>query len=306
MNPPRDVPHGGGARFVVGFEKFLKNKGHEVVFNLDSKNLPDILFMFDPRPLSFSRNTITIKHTRLVRQNKIPVKIVHRLNDIGEPKNRPPSYVNDMIELANHSDHIFYVSNFVKDYFSLRGEIKTKGDVIYNGVDNDIFFPKSEYNLDKIKLVTHHWSIDKLKGWDFYKKIDEWIEGNNIEFTIIGNIPDDISYKNTEIVPPLTGRSLSDKIKESNIYVTASQYEPCGNHYLEGIACGLPILYQSKGGGVLDMQEFGEEYYDLINFENKLNLITENYDKYHNSIIDKFNFYNDVVFEKYYNILKEV
>lgn len=303
MDPPRECASGGGVRFVIGFEKFLKSKGHEVIFSLDYKNLPDMLFMFDPRYLNFSKNNITIDHVRSIRQNKLPVKIIHRMNDIGPPKGRPMNYVSNMLELANYSDAVVYVSNFVKDYFSEKGNITTNNSVIYNGVDKKTFFPKDKYSLEKIKLVTHHWSTNKIKGWDFYKKIDNWIENKNIDFTIIGNIPNDIDFKNTNIVKPITGKELSEKIKESNIYITASQYEPCGNHYLEGVACGLPLLYHSQGGGVLDMNEFGEEYDNLNSFKQKLELIKNNYDMYHKRIINNFNFYHDVVFEKYYKVI---
>ena len=53
-------------------------------------------------------------------------------------------------------------------------------------------------------------------------------ENENIEFTYIGNIPDNIHFKNIIVKEPLSGSVLASEIK-NNIYITASRNEPSGN-----------------------------------------------------------------------------
>jgi glycosyltransferase involved in cell wall biosynthesis len=93
-------------------------------------------------------------------------------------------------------------------------------------------------------------------------------------------------------------------LKQANVYVTASRYEPCGNHYIEGVACGLPLLYHSDGGGVTSMRDFGLAYKDFDDFKVQLENISFNHQQYYDIIKDKFNFYHNVIFEKYCTVLE--
>ena len=301
-NPPENVPAGGGAKFIIGFKKYLVERGCVIDNSFDATNPPDLIFMVDPRSLQYSRNWLTIEHIRYIQDKlKINVPIIHRLNDIGEPKDRPIDYVPSMVELANRSTIAIHVSDFVKNYYG--DAIKTPSHVIHNGVDEKLFTFK-EYEFDKVKLVTHHWSDNALKGWDIYKKIDDWLDmRQNVEFLFIGKVPK-IPLKNIKVYPPTHGTEMVDIMKKANIYVTASRYEPCGNHYIEGVACGLPLMYHKEGGGVSSMKDFGLCYNDFDDFKTQLENISRNHKKYYDTIKEKFNFYHNVIFEKYYTIMK--
>jgi len=305
MCPPKNAPAGGGAKFVLGLEQYLKDKGHQVEFSLDINRLPDLVFMFDPRSLGYSKNWLTIDHIRQLQDRlKVDIPIIHRVNDIGAPKNRPNDYVPNVVELANRSACVVFVSDFVKEYYG--DAINNKfSQVIHNGVNEKLFTFK-EYEFDKIKLVTHHWSNNELKGWDIYTKIDDWLsERPDIEFTFIGNKPD-ISLKNIKVFPPTHGVEMVNLLKQANVYVTASRYEPCGNHYIEGVACGLPLLYHSAGGGVTSMKDFGLAYKDFDDFKVQLENISLNHQQYYDIIRNEFNFYHNLIFEKYYKLITEI
>ena len=90
------------------------------------------------------------------------------------------------------------------------------------------------------------------KGFKIYKLINdlvgkkEWAE--KLEFTYIGNMSDEYSLNNTNLVNPLAGLELAAEIKKHQIYVTASINEPSGNHHIEAAQCGLPIIYLESGG----------------------------------------------------------
>ena len=50
----------------------------------------------------------------------------------------------------------------------------------------------------------------------------------------------------------MTGRPLAEKLRECHIYLTASRWEPCGMHHVEGAQCGLPLVYHEDGGGIVE------------------------------------------------------
>ena len=76
-------------------------------------------------------------------------------------------------------------------------------------------------------------------------------------------------------------------------------------HYLEGISCGLPILYCINGGGTQEVcEKFGEEYSDLNTLIEKINLIKNNYSKYVEKIIlNKNNLSKDICNLKYLQLI---
>ena len=67
------------------------------------------------------------------------------------------------------------------------------------------------------------------------------------EFTFIGNKPKDIKFNNINILKPLEGKNLANELKKHDVYITASENEPSGNHHMEGALCGLPILFKDSG-----------------------------------------------------------
>ena len=87
------------------------------------------------------------------------------------------------------------------------------------GPDNQIFNNKDLIKLSKdkkIKIVTHHWSSNYLKGMDIYKQLDELLLhdewGSKLEFTYIGNLSDDVVFKKT-IIPALSDIQLANELK---------------------------------------------------------------------------------------------
>ena len=71
---------------------------------------------------------------------------------------------------------------------------------------------------------------------------EEW--KNKIDFTYIGNPSKDINLLNTRLIEPLSGTQLANEIKKHHIYVTGSINEPSGNHHIEAVQCGLPVLFK--------------------------------------------------------------
>ena len=71
----------------------------------------------------------------------------------------------------------------------------------------------------------------------------------------------DLEYK---IITTYMYGELGDIIRSCDIYITATQNEPGAIQYLEGLSCGLPVLYSRGGGGAAEICNIsGEEYTDI-------------------------------------------
>ena len=49
-------------------------------------------------------------------------------------------------------------------------------------------------------------------------------------------------------IPPVPSEELGEILREHDVYITASQNDPCSNAVVEALACGLPVLYLNDGG----------------------------------------------------------
>jgi len=187
---------------------------------------------------------------------------------------------------------------------------ESKTSVILSGSDSKIFNLSNTSRLekkDKVKLVTHHWSSNKNKGFDIYEKINELIKTkkwkDKIEFTYIGNTSGEYNLDSTNIINPLAGKKLAEEIKRHHLYVTASINEPSGNHHIEAAQCGLPILYLNSGGMPEYCEGYGLSFHE--DFEQKLELIIQDYDTYKNKM-SNYPFNSIKMCDEYYSLFKDL
>jgi len=298
---PRYEPYGGGSHFVTSMVEYLKNRGHTVVFHLEEG--VDTIFMIDPRPgdIGYSINHI-IKYKELFPE----VKILHRINECDARKNT--NFIDKiLIESATYADKVVFISQWLKDYFRDIGMNVEKSSVIYNGCNIKNYYPDQKTQTRKLKVVTHHWSDNWLKGFDIYKEIDQYLETNeDFEFTYVGRYSKLYSPKNTNLVSPLHGYELGEELRKHDVYVTASRSEPCGMHHIEGAACGLPVLYHKDSGGINELcKNHGEEFKDFKDFLEKLNKVKSELKSYVKKI-DYNNLNIEKCCEMFYNELKQM
>ena len=281
-------PWGGGNLFVANLSKYLKNLGHEVIYNLSEPDI-DLIVLTDPR--SRKDSTSTFNHIEIEKYKnyvKRDVVVVQRINECDERKGT--ENINDFyLEVSKSADHVTFVSTWLEKIYLNLGMSKNKTSVILAGADSDIFNNSnlsSHKDDGKMSIVTHHWSSHENKGFKIYKLINdlvgrkEWAE--KLEFTYIGNMSDEYRLTNTNLVNPLAGLELAAEIKKHQIYVTASINEPSGNHHIEAAQCGLPIIYLESGG----IPEYCEGYGLSFNhnFEEQLIKMIENYEHFQNKM----------------------
>ncbi len=119
-----------------------------------------------------------------------------------------------------------------------------------------------------IRIVTHHWSDNLLKGFDVYEQLDSLIadgELKGFELVVIGRWPARIKWRAAQTMPPMNGEKLATELRKCHLYLTASRWEPCGMHHVEGAQCGLPLLYHADGGGINEAGRcYGLEFRDNL------------------------------------------
>lgn len=209
-------PWGGGNLFAINLTNFLKDKGHEVIYDLSEPDI-DLILLTDPRSRSESSSTFNHEDIKNYKKFVKPnVAVVQRINECDERKNTE-NINNFYLDASKVADHVVFVSSWLRNIYLDIGMDRDKTSVILAGANNKIF-----NNLDlsiweegsKLKLVTHHWSSHKNKGFDVYEYIDQLLDNeywkNKIEFTYIGNIPSNFQFKNTNLVDPLAGKSLRE------------------------------------------------------------------------------------------------
>lgn len=300
---PEKTAFGGGNQFALNLVSFLEKKGVKVVYELEDEI--DVIFIMDPRILKY--NKIDLQQVQNYKKRFPKVKIIHRVNDCDKPRGEVDNLDKILIETFKIADLIIFVSDWTKNYFvkEKRCKVNSKSIVINNGCNQNYFYPsykKSSFkkNPRKIKIITHHWSSNAFKGKEIYEKLDDWIKDKNYEFIYIGReFPG--KPQNTKVIGPYFGLELANKIREGDIYVSASHYENCPMHVIEGLSCGLPLLYfENIGGGVeIGKANGGESFKDFDELITKLELIIDNYDDYKKKINYKL-LDSELCCEKYY------
>jgi hypothetical protein len=273
-------PWGGGNQFATALERYLKQRGVEVHHDLGAADL-DIILLTEPRRSSESSafNDVDIlKYLATVNPRAL---VVHRVNECDERKNT--TLVNRRLALANRSaDCTVFVSGWLMDLFVRRGARFVRPRVIQNGGDASLFRPAGAPwdGRGPLRVVTHHWSDNWMKGFDIYGRFDGLLGRADIarmfSYTYIGKLPGGFGFRHTRLLAPLHGPALAEALSQHHVYLTASMNEPAGMHNIEGGLCGLPILYRRSGSLPEFCEGFGIEF-DESSFERALLSLPERY-----------------------------
>jgi len=283
---PKQAAFGGGNQFLLNFVDYLtKQQCIKIVYDLTDDDI-DVIFIMDPRKLTL--NKVTLDMVIKYKKKHPNIVVIHRVNDCDLPRNHvdvlDPLILKSLKDVTNVP---VFVSNFTKEYFTSKG-FSGQSFVILNGCNTKHFYPKKDYVQNKkIKIMTHHWSNNFNKGFEFYNALDEFVGKHpKYEFIYVGRQwADGYVPKNSKIIGPFYGNELGDILRSADIYVTGAHYENCPFHVVEALSTGLPMLYYSKLGGGLELcKKTGEEFTDVKSMFEKLELISKNIKKYRNKI----------------------
>lgn len=298
-------PYGGGMQFAHSLKKYLTDRDITVTTTLGEDDI-DVILHIAPFPFQ-EINSYTYIDAYRYKLSHPKTKIIERINECDERKNT--HFMNwFLIDASRYADHTVFIASWLKPLLEAQGLSKeVYSSVILNGADHSIFNSqnKTPWNsLKKMRIATHHWGANSMKGHDVYLKLDSLLSkkdfSDRFEFTFIGNIPKDVHYQNTRIIPPLAGKALAEELRSHDIYITASRNEPAGMHHIEGALCGLPLLYIESGA----LPEYCSNYGIGFTENNLEEKILEIRDKYP-AIIQKLAQYpytSDFMNEQYYQL----
>jgi len=257
---PTWSPWGGASPFVLQLAALLKRRGWKIQYSLNPA--PDAVLVIDPR-MDHPKKKFGLEELRRFRAAYPRVPILHRINECDQRKG-----TNDIDELLRQTnglaDHTVFIAEWLRDYFAAKWfDLSKPHSCIYNGADPAVYHPFGSAlpkDGEAVRIVTHHWSDNALKGFDVYEKVDHLIADGKLpgfELRVIGRWPKWVSWRSAELIGPMTGKPLARKLRECHVYLTASRWEPCGMHHVEGAQCGLPLVYHEDGGGIV---EAGRKY----------------------------------------------
>jgi glycosyltransferase involved in cell wall biosynthesis len=249
---PVNTPWGGGAHFFNAFHTFAPQITNVPMQKGFLPNHFDVILLagLDGDGPNISLEQALAYKAYIARDGK-DVKIVLRANE-NDARKGTNNVDKRWMAAFQIADGVVFVSHWLRQYFAEKGYYSDKDTVIINGVDSEIFKPAKKLDNDLINIVTHHWSNNPLKGFDFYDKLDQFVGLNRdkYSFTYIGRDRD--SFKNTKVVKPLVGKALGAELGKYDIYLSASRADPLPNHILESLACELPTYVHIDGGGAVE------------------------------------------------------
>ena|GEM_PF-156133 len=121
--------------------------------------------------------------------------------------------------------------------------------IITNSVDGNIFHSRGRMPFEqsrKLRLISASWSDNPRKGGPVYKWLDEHLDWNRFEYTFVGRTQE--RFHHIKHLPAVPSEELAALLRQQDIYITASERDPCSNSLVEALACGLPAVYLNDGG----------------------------------------------------------
>ncbi len=162
-----------------------------------------------------------------------------------------------IVEKYKQYENIITVSNTVKDEMIKEGFNEEKISVIYNYVDDKIFYPNKVNKIDsQITVLTV--GDGKSKNNDIVRKITK--ENDYCHIHIGNDIVADINYTH------ISNNQLCSLYNISDVYVRLADFEGFGYPPVESLFCGTPVV-------VSDIPTYRETLGDAGVYANKDTLV---------------------------------
>lgn len=233
-------PAGGGHQFMRALWVEAEKRGIKVENNTISPTTSACMF-----------NAFNFDETRLRRLRRSSAIYVHRIDG---PVGVIRGHDEGIDQRTWRMNQEFADKTILQSHYSLQKHLelgyKFKNPIIViNASDPKIFYPPENADFpksQKIRLIASSWSANRKKGADVYTWLDEHLDWEKYEFTFVGNSP--VKFKNIHMMAPMPSSELAQQLRNHDIYITASQDDPCSNSLIEALTCGLPAIYLKSGG----------------------------------------------------------
>lgn len=230
------------------------NKKKTILINSDFKILTNLNYIKAIKDILISKNFTSVEiHNRpeyakyLIKKTNLKINLVFH----NEPDNLRSSKTSfDKKFLLDNCNNVIFVSNFLKNKFFKKLNIKFKNNVkiIYNSVKKLTKFPK------KNNIIIFAGKLNSQKGYDIFGKAIIKILNKNKSWKayVFGNEPREtynFFHKNLKIYNWVSHKKLTNFYKKSSISVVNPQWdEPFGRTALESAALGCAVITSISGG----------------------------------------------------------
>ena len=254
---PRSGPYGGANQWAQQLTTFLRRSGYRVVHNLR----PGVDLVMGTHLGLSGQLAFSWEEVARAKAADPGLRVIQRINDNDIRKGTREMSI--ALAAANKTaDHTVFVSSWLRNHHADQWFDRSRPhSVIEPGADPSIFHPignRAWQPGQPFRFVTHHWSDNMAKGFDVYGAMDEVIadgRAGEFELWIIGRRPENMKWRAAKTFPATGGRELADLLRQCHAYVSASRFEPGAMHPVEGIQCGLPLLYHPDTGGTVALGE---------------------------------------------------
>ena len=232
----RPPPWGGGNQFMLALEAELKNQGMNVVQNQSG----DVHFLHGHH--FKSEDLAKVLDTK-------KVVVIQRVDGPIFRYRGKDRHVDDEVFGINQkfADATIFQSAWSFQESVMAGYAPIRPFLISNAPRKDFFFQKEKIKpVGKIKLISTSWSNNPRKGGSLYKFLDENLDWSRFEYTFVGRVEED--FKHIKKIDPVDSDVLGKILREQDIYITASELDPCSNALAEALTSGIPALYRKSGG----------------------------------------------------------
>jgi glycosyltransferase involved in cell wall biosynthesis len=234
-------PYGGGNQFMLALRNEFSRRGINVLVNEVNESVEGYFFdsvWFDEGLLN-----------DLAKLNR--PKVVHRIDGPIHLYRGKDKEIDDRIFEINRA---FATSTVLQSVFTMRkvyevGYRPVNPLVVWNGANPEIFNLTGRQPFSgnrKTRIISTSWSNNPLKGGDVYKWLDENLDFDRVEYLFVGRAS--ANFRNIRMIEPVGSEKLAEYLRSSDIYITASQNDPCSNALIEAMSCGLPAVYLNSGG----------------------------------------------------------
>jgi glycosyltransferase involved in cell wall biosynthesis len=236
----RPPPYGGGNQFLLALVRELEGRGLRVEANRLSRGTPACLY-----------NSFNFDFQRLRRFARGGVRMVHRVDGpIGVYRGFDDG-TDRRIAAVNHelADTTIFQSNYSLEKHRELGYELREPVVIRNAVDDSIFHPpatRDPLSGRPLRVIATSWSDNPRKGADVLEWLDRNLDLDSYELTFAGRTQ--ARLERMRVVGPLASDPLAGLMRAHDVYLAASQGDPCSNALLEALACGLPAAFRRSGG----------------------------------------------------------
>jgi glycosyltransferase involved in cell wall biosynthesis len=233
-------PYGGGNQFLLALVRELRSRGLVVEVNRLSGATPACLF-----------NSFNFDFSRLRRFARDGVRMVHRVDGpIGVYRGFDDG-TDTRIASVNHelAAATILQSRYSFDKHRELGLDLRDPVVIHNAVDPGIFRPPAASDPlsgRRLRVIAMSWSDNPRKGADVLEWLDRNLDLDAYELTFAGRTH--AKLDRIGVVRPLASEPLAELMRTQDVYLAASQDDPCSNALLEALACGLPAVFRRSGG----------------------------------------------------------